>query len=47
MAFYLDPKSECLATLDKSEIDVAVKEFGSSNVFKAERGESRVKGRKI
>jgi hypothetical protein len=33
MAFYLDPKSERLATLKKAEIDTAVKEFGSSNMF--------------
>ncbi len=33
MAFYLDPKSESLSELDKSEIDAAVKTFGKSNPF--------------
>jgi hypothetical protein len=47
MAFYLDPKSERLAKLNKSEIDAAVKEFGSSNLFlKPKHNESRGAERK-
>jgi len=46
MAFYLDPKSERLATLKRSEIDAAVKEFGASNLFlNAKDGDSKSKTR--